>query len=315
MNKSQQKMLITGASGMLGNNLAIYFRHTFDVLGLYHEHPFHLENVRSACCDVRDHKNTLRIIKAHSPKYIIHCASLTNIEFCEENKSFTDLVNVEGTRVIHEAAQSVGAKFVYISSDSVYEGTKGNYSEEDDVKPQNYYGESKLKAEQCLLDHNESLILRTNLFGWNIQAKNSLAEWILRNISRGKSISGFTDVYFSSIYTMDLARLIEQGLKRHLKGVYVCASRTGMSKYEFAKNLAQLFGYDTRRIQPISIDEFPFRAKRGKNLSLDVSKFSRDAGVVMPNIEECLSHFYGDFQGRLFHDAYQRSVLSDINAQ
>ena len=190
----------------------------------------------------------------------------------------------------------VDTHLIYISTDSVYEGTKGRYSEEDAARPLNVYGRTKWEGEKPVLDRPGGLVLRTNLFGWNIQDKKSLGEWILGELAAGRSIGGFRDAVFSTIYTMELARVIDVAIRRKLSGLYNCGSSDSCSKYEFALKIADRFGFDRRLIRPISIDDFEFRARRGKDLSFSTKKIEAALEYRMPTIDQSVDAFYKDYR-------------------
>ena len=100
MTESRKKCLITGISGLLGNNLADYFKEYFDILGLYHRHPVRIEGIYTEKCDLTDRERISGIIADFDPNIIIHCASLTDIDECEANRNHTQCVNVEATKNI-----------------------------------------------------------------------------------------------------------------------------------------------------------------------------------------------------------------------
>jgi len=133
-------------------------------------------------------------------------------------------------------------------------------------------------------------------FGWNIQNKHCLSEWIVDELSQDREIKGFTDVFFSSIYTKELAKLLEEALKKNLKGTYHFGGSTAISKYDFAVKLAELFDLNKDHIKPISVDEFDFKAKRGKNLSLSVSKLHDVLDKPVPSINDSLTCFHHERQ-------------------
>jgi UDP-4-amino-4,6-dideoxy-N-acetyl-beta-L-altrosamine transaminase len=164
------------------------------------------------------------------------------------------------------------------------------------VNPQNYYGLSKYNGELEVLKKENSLIFRTNLFGWNIQEKYSIAEWILYSLKKKRQIEGFEDVYFSSIYTFDLAKILDIAIDKNLIGLYNCGSRTSLSKYEFALQIADYFNLGKDLIKPISIDHYNFKAKRGKNLTLNVNKLQEALNDNFPSISESIEAFYKDFK-------------------
>ncbi len=289
-------MLITGVSGLLGNNLAYYFRDRYDILGLYNSHPVTFEGIDTEKCELLHPDNIKNIISRYNPEIIVHCASLTNIDECEGDKSTVNKINVLATGHIVEEVMDKDIRLIYISTDSVYEGIKGNYSEDANINPQNYYGLSKYEGELKVLKKENSLILRTNLFGWNIQDKESLGEWILGQLKAKQRIKGFKDACFSSIYTMELARVIHISIMRNLTGVYNCGAIDSCSKYEFCLKVANCFGLDRTLITPISIDDFDFKAKRGKNLTLNVDKLQKALDYRLPTVDHSIETFYRDYQ-------------------
>jgi len=291
----KKKMLITGVSGLLGNNLAFYFRDKFNILGLYLSHPVTINGIQTQKADILSEDSLKSIVREFDPGIVLHCASLTDVDFCEMNREITDMVNVKGTKIVVESIKKRNTKLVYISSESVYDGGKGDFRESDPVDPQNYYGLSKYKGELEVLKKSGALIIRTNIFGWNIQEKFSIAERIINELSNKRPIKGFRDAFFSSIYTFDLAAILDMAIDRDLGGIYNCASRTSLSKYEFALHVADCFHLEKELIQPISIDDFDFKAKRGKDLTLNVIKLQNVLNYQFPSIIESIQDFHRDF--------------------
>lgn len=295
----KKKILITGISGLLGGNLAYILRNKYDIMGWYNLNKVFIPEVDSFKADITDKQSVKRFLSDYNPDIILHCAALANIDYCEKNKEETKRVNVEGTQNIVSACNNQDTKLVYVSTDSVYDGEKGNYAEGDPISPCNYYGLTKYEAEDTIKTHKNHIIVRTNIFGWNIQNKHSLAEWILYNLERGCGINGFNDAIFSSIYTMEFARIMDKMLDKGLIGTFNFSSRTSLSKYEFATLIAETFSKDKALIKSISIEDYSFFAKRGKDLSLNTQKLSKVLGEDLPSIEECVHAFFKDYKGGL----------------
>jgi UDP-4-amino-4,6-dideoxy-N-acetyl-beta-L-altrosamine transaminase/dTDP-4-dehydrorhamnose reductase len=292
----REKLLITGVSGQLGNNLACYFARKFDVLGLYNQHRVLIPGILTQRCDLLDGGACRSVVQGFRPSVVIHCASLANVDQCESDPELSERLNVACTKQIVAALEGMGTHLVYISTDSVYEGTKGRYSEGDEVHPLNVYGRTKWQGERPVLERPGGLVLRTNLFGWNIQDKKSLGEWILGELSAGRSLGGFSDAVFSTIYTMELARVIDVAIRRKLSGLYNCGGSDFCSKYEFALKIADRFGFDGGLIRPISVDDFEFRARRGKDLSFSTEKIEEALQYRMPTIDQSIDAFYRDYR-------------------
>ena len=289
------KMIITGISGLLGNNLAVYFRSKYEILGLYHNNPVSISGIRTELCDISNLDSVGKIVEEFAPSIIIHCASLTNVDECETNREFTREVNVVGTGNLVKSTTGKNIRLVYISTDSVYDGEKGDYSEIDSTNPLNYYGITKLLGEEEVAKHDSSIVLRTNIFGWNIQDKKSIGEWVLGELQAGRSINGFNDAYFSSVYTMELARIIDIAIQKNVRGIYNCGCVDSCSKYEFALKIADCFGYSRTLVSPVSIEKHSFAAKRGKKMSLNVQKLQTDLAYRLPTIDQSIEAFYRDY--------------------
>jgi len=290
----KKKLLITGVSGMLGSNVAYVLRDEYDIIGWYNSNPVFIPGTVSRKVDITDQGSVKRWMADCDPAIVMHCAALTNVDYCEKNKVEARKVNVEATGNIVAVCDNQDTKVVYVSTDSVYDGKKGNYTEGDPIVPCNYYGVTKCEAESVIKSRRNHIVVRTNIFGWNVQNKLSLAEWVVSNLERGCAFDGFMDAMFSSIYTMDFARILEIMLRRDLVGTFNLGSRTSVSKYDFAALIAGAFNKNKDLITPISIDGFAFAAKRGKNLSLNTNKLSRALGAELPSIEECVSAFAKD---------------------
>jgi dTDP-4-dehydrorhamnose reductase len=269
------KLLITGVSGMLGNNLAYYFKNKYEVLGLYNTHPVIINGVHTKQCDISSKDSVNKIINEFNPQIIIHCAALSDVDQCEIDKNLAERINI------------------------LSDGIKGNFLEDDIINPLNYYGLSKYEGELEILKKENSLVFRTNFFGWNIQEKNSLSEWILDELRAKNKIYGFKDAYFSSIYTLDFARVIDSAIQKDLSGIFNCGCTDTYSKFEFAQKIAVKFGFDKLLISPISIDDFNFKAPRGKILTLDVHKLERDLDYKLTNISDSINSFYSDYISKL----------------
>ncbi len=293
---NKKRLLITGVSGLLGSNLAFCLKDQFDILGLYHSRPMHLKGILSGHVDLCVPDAIGSIVSQFKPQIVIHCAALADVDACETAQEQALAANVFATANVVKSLENTQAKLIYISTDLVYDGHKGSYCETDPVNPVNYYGQTKLKAEQEALKNDGALVLRTNFFGWGILPKRSLAQWVVEQLKANRPVQGFRDVTFSSLYTFDLAELIVKMINANLKGIYNCGSANAITKYEFLIQVAKKAGLDTRLISPASVEQFPFKAKRAKNLSLNVTKLSQALSIDLLTIGKSIDHFVLDLK-------------------
>ena len=295
-NIQKKRLLITGASGLLGSNLAYCLRDDYEIYGLYHTHAIEMDKVSARKCDLRIKSEIEKIIHDLSPDIVIHCAAQTNVDSCEDQPDQAEQLNVRVVRNIVESLSGGSSKLIHISTDMVYDGINGNFSEDDPTGPMNVYARSKVDGEKEALKAQGALVLRTNFFGWNIYEKESLGEWVINSLSSHKEIKGFTDARFSSIYTFDLAGLMDKAIRENLFGIYNLGSGSSLSKYDFAMAIADELNFNTGLIVPTSIDNFNFKAKRSRDLSLNISKLEEDTAISGVLIEKSIERFTRDFE-------------------
>ena len=286
------KVLVTGCSGLLGSNLCYLLRDKYQLIGSYNQKEplnFSGEKVR---VDIRNEVIVKKVLDAYKPDVIIHCAGLTNVDACEDEYNLTREVNALGTKYLVENCDKK-AKFIFISSDAIFDGKKGSYTEKDLPFPLNNYAKTKLEGEGYVQQKSDNfLILRTNFFGWNYQNKLSFAEWILDSLLNKKIINMVKDWHFSPILVNNLVKIITQLIYSDAKGIYHLAANNHCSKHEFAVKLAEIFGLNLSLIKAISFNELSLKAKRPKNMSLDCSKIRNDLKIELPSYEASLNQFY-----------------------
>lgn len=310
MRSNEKNILITGVSGLLGNNLAYYFRGNNSVLGVYHTNPVSIDCIEVLGLDLTDYVSTRKIVSGFKPDVVIHCASRTDVDRMEDDREGAWQANVLTTRVILDALRDASVKVIYISTDSVYSGKKGPYKEESETIPCNFYGKTKLESEKLVMDYPNALILRTNIFGWNIQNKLSLGEWFLDRLRHNKSTHGFSDVFFSPIYTFLLAEILEKCIENDLAGIYNSGGSNSLSKYEFGCKIADIFDYDPVLIRPISLSDSDLTAPRGKDLGMDVSKIENALEKQIPSVNESVKAFRKDYERGLPEEIKKYRVLN-----
>jgi dTDP-4-dehydrorhamnose reductase len=286
-------ILVTGASGLLGANLLLHARDIGrEVVGFCHSHVLSVPNVQVFAADLTDFTEVRGIVTELRPTAIIHCAAATDVDWCEDHQVETDRINVQASAHLATLAAGLNAKFVYISTDSVFDGSREKYSETDEPRPLNVYAKSKLRGEQEVMRRNPAaLVARVNFYGWNAQPKQSLAEWILALVSSGRQVRGFTDVIFSPLLVNDLADALLRMVDLELSGTYHVTGSQAISKFEFARSLARIFDADEALIVPARVADARLRAQRPHNTSLSTQKIQLALRMQMPGVEAGLRRF------------------------
>jgi len=279
-----KSLLITGGSGLLGSAVVRQAIGRFKVLSTYQKNPIYLEGAEFIHADLLNEKD-LRTLSLTKPEIIVHCAALTDVDYCESHPDQAHAQNVQASINVAEMARSIDSYLIQISTDGIFNGEKGFYSENDPPNPINTYGKSKLEAERKVLEtYDHSCILRTNIFGWNPTAKKSMAEWMIGVLEKDQVLSAFKDVVISPVLTNDLAEILFELCLLEHEGTIHVGSRDSCSKFQFAHKIAETFELNRENIKPISVDELHLVARRPKNTSLNVHRISALLGREMPSV-------------------------------
>ena len=291
------KLLITGASGLLGINLAMEAMREHEVIGVDRG------KLKSAPFQVLKadlfHRNAIdSILDSAQPDALINCAALANLEECEEYPDRARILNAEIPGELAIACERRNIRFFHLSTDAVFDGTKeGVYTEEDEPNPQGAYAQTKLDGERAVLKANsQAVIARVNFYGWSLGGKRSLGEFFVNNLSEGKYVNGFTDVIFCPMLVNDTARLLLEMLANGLSGLYHAVGAQAMSKYQFGVEIARKFGLKESHISPKSVEGSGLTAPRSHNLWLSIHKLSTDLGREIPEFSTGLDEFYTQYR-------------------
>lgn len=289
----KKKILLTGASGMLGKEFLKLLSSDFLIYTIGRNSIKTSKNHYSI--DITDEDYLKKVLDLINPEIIIHCAANVNLNDCESNYENAYNLHVNSTKVL--ASHSKVDKFIYISTDSVFDGTKGNYTEEDTVNPLNYYSQTKFLGEEIVLRFAQNpYIIRTNIIGFSSILGNSFFEWGFNELKKSVNIKGFNDVFFNPLYTKDLAYKVNELLLLNIpKGIYNFSSSTTISKHQFLIEIAKKNNFDINLIQSISIDEMNLGIKRPKNTTLNNDK-ARKYGIDFPTIEQTIDNLIVDFK-------------------
>jgi len=237
-------------------------------------------------------------IELTNPDWLINCAAMANLEECERHPDQAKLLNTDLPAELADACAKRDIKFVHISTDAVFDGTKdGAYTEEDVPNPQSVYSQTKFDGERAVQQVNpNALIARVNFYGWSLGGRRSLAEFFVNNLSAGNNVSGFTDVIFCPMWVNHLAQTLIAMLEKDLHGLYHVVGAQPMNKYQFGVEVAKKFGLRENLIEPKSVKRSGLTAVRSHNLWLSINRLSTDLGSEIPAFSTGLDGFYTQFQ-------------------
>lgn len=266
------KVLVIGGGGMFGQQLVYLLKqHDFDVYATYYSKPINEDGFFPL--DITNANDTSAVIEENKPDAVVSTAAFTNVDDCEKFKDTAFEVNVTGTKNIALAAEKVNAKLVYISTDYVFNGEIGPYNETDRTDPIDYYGFTKLKGEEQIQNIcSDYIIARTSvLYGIH---KPNFVTWMISELEKNKAISIVKDQIISPTHTLDLSEQIFVLLEEDAHGIFHTAGGEIVSRFDFAVQTANLFGFNAALVHPALMEDMTWIAKRPRNSSLDVSKIA-----------------------------------------
>ncbi len=286
-----KKIVITGGSGLLGRALLREApKHDVDAFGTYNR----TSHKRGVPMDVTEREHVHATIQRLKPEWIIHTAAMTDVDRCEREPKIAWQANALGTKNVVDAGRECGARVVYISTDYVFDGERGPYAEEDATHPINVYGGSKLAGERFTLAVPGNIVARVCvLYGSD---KPNFVTWVIESLRAGATINVVNDQYNTPTYTNNCADALLRLCKSNLAGIYHVSGREQLSRYEFARSIADVFELDSELINVTSTDTLRQEARRPKNSALLVEKAERALGMRLAGVRDGLCALRGEWQ-------------------
>jgi len=289
-----KRILITGCNGLLGQKLLhVLTQNNIELLGIDLAQTGFIKDVyyRYYNLDLTARKPTISLIQDLKPNVIIHTAAITNVDECEFEKEKCWCINVTGTDNIVTGASRIGAKVIFISSDYIFDGKAGPYNENDMPNPLNYYGRSKLAAENIVRGSSVpwSIIRTIVLYGIGIDVKESFVTWLLGMLRKGKDVQIVNDQWGNTTLVDDLAFGIERIISLKRTGIFHIGGRDYMTRYEFALRVAEEFNLDKNLISPISTAKLKQAAPRPLKSGLKIDKAEIELNISFQNVEKSLT--------------------------
>ena len=289
------RILITGASGMLGATLVDKWQSRFELFATDKNNFAENQAKNFLEFDLLS-KSYNTLMDWAKPEVIIHCAAITNVNYCEEFPQQAMAVNAESVEKFIQADSK--ARMIFISSDSVFPDGLNLASEKDPASPINVYGSSKVVGEKSICDVGvPHVAVRTTIVGKNINPSyQGFLEWIVNSIRSGKKLTLFDDALFTPISIWHLTDELEWIFKNDIFGIIHIAGKEQISKYEFGKKICEKLILNTSLIHKGSIDDFNFKAKRSKDQTLDSGCYENLSGRSLPSTNETVDMIVKHFK-------------------
>ncbi len=286
----KKRILIVGSNGMLGQRLTEYYLSVKNVelLTCSVEESSFIKGVEYCRVDISQKSDVKKIINDFYPDVIINTAAYTNVDGCESNKELAWNINVTGVSNLAHYAWTYDAHMIHISSDYVFDGEDGPYTEKDRVNPISYYGRTKLAAENVLKGSGVfSTIIRTNvLYGPAKYGRPDFVKWVVNSLKDKKTIRIVTDQINNPTYIDDLVSAISKIVDYRKEGTFNIGGKEFLSRYDFTMRITKFFGLDDKLVVPIKTEELHQAAKRPLKSGLIILKAQSELGYEPREIEE-----------------------------
>ncbi|MGH7450465.1 MAG: dTDP-4-dehydrorhamnose reductase [bacterium] len=302
MHLLRKKVLITGANGLLGQQLIKVFRDDYEVhaLGLQAEPRLPDGKFQYRQGDIADRQKLRDLVQALVPNFIMNAAAFTDVDGSETQRELCWKINVTGVENLVYAAQKVHARLIHVSTDYVFDGKNGPYREDDRPNPLGFYARSKLAGENVLINSEANCaIARTMvLYGAGNEIRPNFVTWLVEQLSNRKSVRIVNDQFGNPTLASELAHalrtLAESGHSGALEGrngVYHISGSEVIDRYHFAVKIAEVFDLDASLIQPIKTSDLKQASPRPLRSGFDISKAVGELNIAMSNVVGGLQKF------------------------
>lgn len=280
-----RKILITGALGQLGNALIEQLNNKYLLVPTDLSYTGEYQNYQKL--DISRISDIENLILNEAPDVIINLAAMTNVDACELSQDEARTINTES---VNHMLSIHNGKFIQISTDYVFDGASGPYSENDTTNPINIYGKTKWDAEDYIKNSSKDwCIVRTNvLFDYNQGTKASFVKWVIDSLSDEKTINVVNDQWNNPVWTKDFAKVIEHMLVTDVKGIYHYGGADYLNRFEFAKLIANIFELNTDLIKAIDTKCLNQPAKRPLKGGLLTNKIEKDLNININKLQASL---------------------------
>lgn len=286
------QILVIGASGLLGNNIYKYFTlNNEKVIGTYCHHTLNTEMIKYNINYDDIEKIDALFSEKLGNKHAIICAGETKIDMCKEKIDMVYETNVSSTISLIKKLESLNYHIIFCSSDSIYDGSKGNYIETDIPNPINEYGKMKMAVEEYILKEckNTCIIRISKIIGCVHSEKDMLIEWRNKALQE-EEINCIKDNYFTPVYIEDVVKCIEIIINKSLLGIYNICGNERYLRVELCKLFLNKLGLHTKVIEK-RLEDFNFNDKRPLDTSMSNKKFFRNTGYKFKDFKEILLNY------------------------
>ena len=274
--RMRKKLLVTGFSGFVAGSVIAQAQHNWEVHGIgRNDPPSDTEIIKYHKLDLLETEEVRKQFHEIKPDAVIHTAAMADIDFCQKNQNIAEKVNVGITKTLADLCEETGGKLVFCSTDTVFDGGKGYYNEEDVPNAINHYAETKIKSEQIIINMKSSgVVARLSLvMGLPvIGAGNSFLAKTIDKLKNGESVKFPENETRTPIDVITLGKALIELAGNDFSGIIHLSGNSRLTRYEMARQIAIELGYSPKLIIAINSNAMKGRAPRPSDVSMDNSK-------------------------------------------
>ncbi len=289
----KNRILITGSNGMLGQRAVQFYssKENVELLATSVEEKSVVDSVEYISSDIKNRDDIKKVVYDYCPDFIVHTAAFTNVDLSEKLREDAWKINVKGVEYIAEAARAIDAHIIHISTDYIFDGKDGPYSENAKPNPVGYYGRTKLASENALkISGTFFTILRTNvLYGIAPNSRPDFVRWVKNSLDKKENIRIVKDQINNPTFIDDLVQGINKIIDFRKTGTYNIGGKEFLNRYDFTLRIADFFELNKNLIIPITTEELKQPARRPLKSGLIILKAETELGYKPHTISESLA--------------------------
>ena len=287
----KKRLVLTGASGKLGSTLINFLNKEYNLFPIGNKN----KPKNGYKLDLTNNNKVENFLNKIKPEIIIHLVAITKVDFCEENFNKAHEINFLTTKNLVDWSEKKKIRFIYLSTDQLYDNS--NLSDEKSANPKNFYAITKFLSEGVVLSLKNSLVVRTNFYGFFPKHKDSLIDWFINEIKEKRQVSLIKDIFFNPVYVKHLCDYIVKLIKaRKAHGIVNLGAKNSISKGMFLYKVAKELNLKKFKSKFTNVKNIKLKAYRPKNMSMSVKKIENIFNKPMPTIEDGIFYLVNDLK-------------------
>lgn len=295
------RIVVTGANGLVGSRLAAQLlEQGHSVVGLGRGPKRLPAAVEYRSVELTRETEVAEALAAAKPEVIVHTASMTNVDDCERNPLQAYAANGDASAFVALGARKAGAHLIHVSTDYVFDGDAGPYSEEDIPNPRGIYALSKYAGEIAVRSLASSwAIARTAVvYGWPPAEKSNFGSWLVGALEKKQPVKLFVDQYVSPSLADNVAGMLAELAGKKATGIWNTCGSEVVNRVEYGQALCRVFGFDPALLQPSKMKDVNLPSPRPLKSGLKTAKAARELATQPLGLAASLERFHRAYRGK-----------------